>query len=96
MSGLLVKHTPVLVDCVGDTRYAICSNCDQNIESWWYDGDEDRLAEWTAWGVRIERSNGYLTTLEKYCTIQVVEYEVDDYMDSLIDSYAEGSLFGWE
>jgi hypothetical protein len=67
MNNLLTRHSPVLVDCDGDTRWAICSNCDQNIESWWMDAEDDRTAGWGAWGVRIERG-AYLTTLEKYCT----------------------------
>ena len=60
-----IDHSPVLVDCVGDTRFAICATCEQNIESWWQDGDDDRSAMWGAWGVRIEFSNG--ATLEKIC-----------------------------
>ena len=58
-------HSPVLVDCDGDTRYAICVKCDQNVESWWFDGDDDRLAGWGAWGVRVEFANG--ATLKKVC-----------------------------
>ena len=59
------EHTPALVDCVGDTRYAICVTCDQNVESWWFDGDDDRLSGWTSWGIRVEFANG--ATLEKIC-----------------------------
>jgi hypothetical protein len=68
MNNLLSRHTPVLVDCDGDTAWAICSKCDQNIESWWMDAEDDRTAGWGAWGVRIEHGKGFLTTLEKYCT----------------------------
>ena len=65
-SAVVVDHSPVLVDCVGDTRYAICANCDQNIESWWYDGDDDRSPAWGAWGIRTEFGNG-ATLLTKTC-----------------------------
>lgn len=69
MSVLLVaSHTPVLVDCSGDTRYAICSTCEQDIESWWNDGDDDRTGSWSRWGIRVAFLNGNgVFTLDKDC-----------------------------
>lgn len=65
LASRTTDHAPVLVDCVGDTRYAICANCDQNIESYWYDGDDDRSPAWGNWGIRIEFANGAM--LDKIC-----------------------------
>lgn len=55
-------HKPVLIDEANGTRYAICKNCDSNIESWYFDGDEDRLGSWSSFGIFVtfENGSGYL------------------------------------
>ena len=69
MNGLLQKHVPAptTISESNDLMYAICQLCDSNIESWWYDGDDDRTPDWTAWGSRIELGKG-IAIYEKYCT----------------------------
>ena len=59
-------HKPVLIDEVNDTRYAICKVCDNNVESWYFDGDEDRLGRWTSFGVFVTFENG-AGYLDKVC-----------------------------
>ena len=54
-------HSPILVDVVGYTRYAICANCEQNVEAWF----NDDFMCWGNFGVRVEFKNG--ATLNKVC-----------------------------
>lgn len=62
-----MAHSPVLVDEANGTRYAICQNCDSNIESWFFDGDEDRLPHWTTFGIFVTYDNG-AGYLDKKCS----------------------------
>lgn len=57
-----MSHSPVLIDEANGTRYAICKNCDSNIESWYFDSDDDRLGHWSQFGifVQFENGSGYL------------------------------------
>ena len=59
-------HVPANISQVDDVRYAICVNCDQNVESWYDDSHEDRLPSWGAYGVRVELLNN-CSTLNKVC-----------------------------
>jgi len=54
-------HIPVLSDVVGDTCYAICANCEQNVEAWF----NDDFMCWGNFGIRVEFANG--ATLNKVC-----------------------------
>jgi hypothetical protein len=62
MKGDTMSHSPVLIDEANGTRYAICKNCDSNIESWLFDEEEDRVAHWSPFGVFVtfENGSGYL------------------------------------
>ena len=54
-------HSPVLADVVGDTCYAICANCEQNVEAWL----DDETMRFGNFGIRVEFANG--ATLNKVC-----------------------------
>lgn len=56
-------HSPVLADVVGDTCYAICANCEQNVEAWL----DDETMRFGNFGIRVEFANG--ATLNKLCKI---------------------------
>jgi hypothetical protein len=60
--GATMAHSPVLVSESKGTRYAICKNCDSNIESWFFDREVDRLEHWSPFGVYVtfENGSGYL------------------------------------
>jgi hypothetical protein len=66
-----MAHSPVLVDEANGTRYAICSKCDSNIESWYFDEEEDRVAHWSNFGIFVtfENGSGYL---DKKCSGDVI------------------------
>ena len=66
-----MAHSPVLVSESNGTRYAICEKCDSNIESWYFDQEEDRLAHWTTYGIFITFENG-AGYLDKKCSGDVV------------------------
>jgi hypothetical protein len=46
-------HTPFIsaISDVADTQYTFCEVCENNIERYYYDGDPERLPEWTDWYV---------------------------------------------
>lgn len=60
-------HSPVLISESADTRYAICENCDQNIESWFFDQEFDRVAHWSPFGVLEVAISGNSSWLKKFC-----------------------------
>ena len=60
-------HKPVLISEANGTRYAICKNCESNIESWYFDGDEDRLGSWTSFGVFVTLDSKGAGYLDKSC-----------------------------
>ena len=45
------EHTPnkSAISNVGDEQFTFCENCESNIERYYYDGDPERLPEWTDW-----------------------------------------------
>jgi len=45
------EHTPnkPAISNVGDEQFTFCENCESNIERYYYDGDPERLPEWTDW-----------------------------------------------
>ena len=45
------EHTPNIsaISNVGDEQFTFCENCESNIERYYYDGDPERLPEWTDW-----------------------------------------------
>ena len=47
------EHNPMLsaISEIGDTQYTFCQDCENNIERYYYDGDPERLPEWTDWYV---------------------------------------------
>ena len=67
-----MAHSPVLVSESNGTRYAICQKCDSNIESWYFDGEEDRLPHWTTFGIFVTYSNNGSGYLDKKCSGDVV------------------------
>jgi hypothetical protein len=48
-----VEHNPYYsaISEVADTQYTFCQDCEQNIERSYYDGDPERLPEWSDWKV---------------------------------------------
>ena len=44
-----VSHVPnkSAISIVEDMRYTFCEECEQNIESWYNDTDDERLPMWT-------------------------------------------------
>jgi len=48
---LCKEHTPnkPAISNVGDEQFTFCENCESNIERYYYDGDPERLPEWTDW-----------------------------------------------
>ncbi len=48
---LCKEHTPnkSAISNVGDEHFTFCENCESNIERYYYDGDPERLPEWTDW-----------------------------------------------
>ena len=61
-----MAHSPVLVSESNGTRYAICEFCDSNIESWYFDQEEDRLAHWSPFGIFVS-PDGKSGWLQKNC-----------------------------
>ena len=45
-----VPNKPAISE-IGDEQFTFCVNCEQNIERYYYDGDPERLPEWTDWYV---------------------------------------------
>ena len=47
------EHIPFMsaISDVSDTQYTFCEMCENNIERYYYDGDPERLPEWTDWYV---------------------------------------------
>lgn len=35
-----------------ETQYSRCGKCDQPIERWWIDAEEDRIGGWSKWAAR--------------------------------------------
>lgn len=50
-----VSHTPhmesVSYISYTETEYTFCEVCEQNIDRFYIDGDEDRLGRWSKWSV---------------------------------------------
>lgn len=67
MKGANMAHLPVLVSEANNTRYAICSQCDSNIESWFFDREPDRLEHWSPFGIFVQFDNG-AGYLDKNCS----------------------------
>ena len=46
-------HTPNknAISVVADERFTFCEVCENNIESWYNDTDDDRIPHWTSWKV---------------------------------------------
>jgi hypothetical protein len=49
------KHTPnkSAISDVQDTQFTFCEMCENNIERYYYDGDPERLPEWSDWKVSL-------------------------------------------
>ena len=62
-----MAHLPVLVSEANNTRYAICSQCDSNIESWFFDREPDRAEHWSPFGIFVQFANGS-GYLDKKCS----------------------------
>ena len=47
------EHNPQYsaISEIGDNQFTFCTDCEQNIERYYYDGDPERLPEWTDWYV---------------------------------------------
>ena len=47
------EHTPnkSAISDVADTQFTFCEMCENNIERYYYDGDPERLPEWSDWKV---------------------------------------------
>jgi len=56
MTTLTHIHTPhkeaISFDKIAETRYTFCEDCEQNIESFYFE-DEDRLSFWSDWRVSL-------------------------------------------
>lgn len=65
-------HNPVLIDEANGTRYAICSQCDRNIESWFFDREEDRVEHWSPFGVFVSYADNGAGYLNKSCSGDVI------------------------
>jgi hypothetical protein len=48
-------HTPLVsaISTHNEIAYTICVECDQNIESFYIDFDNDRLGRWSKWEVSV-------------------------------------------
>ena len=48
-------HTPLVsaISTHNEVAYTICVECDQNIESFYIDFDNDRLGRWSKWAVSV-------------------------------------------
>ena len=48
-------HTPLVsaISIVDEVAYTLCVECDQNIESFYIDFDNDRLGRWSYWEVSV-------------------------------------------
>ena len=46
-------HTPLVsaISVVDEVAYTFCTDCEQNIERFYIDFDEDRLGRWSKWEV---------------------------------------------
>jgi hypothetical protein len=49
------EHTPnkSAISDVQDTQFTFCEMCENNIERYYYDGDPERLPEWSDWKVSL-------------------------------------------
>ena len=54
-------HTPSVVSVANGVQYAICANCEQNVEAWL----DDETMLFGNFGVRVEFANGAM--LNKVC-----------------------------
>ena len=54
-------HTPAVVSTANGIQYAICANCDSNIEAWL----DEEYNVFGQFGIRVEFANGAM--LEKVC-----------------------------
>lgn len=48
-------HTPLVsaISTHNEIAYTICVECDQNIESFYIEFDNDRLGRWSKWAVSV-------------------------------------------
>ena len=53
INNTCATHVPnkSAISIVEDMRYTFCEECEQNIESWYNDTDDERLPMWTRWKV---------------------------------------------
>jgi hypothetical protein len=53
INKVCIEHTPnkSAISDVADTQFTFCEMCENNIERYYYDGDPERLPEWTDWYV---------------------------------------------
>lgn len=53
LNTICKEHTPLVpaISEIGDEQFTLCIICDSNIERYYYDGDPERLPEWTDWYV---------------------------------------------
>ena len=51
--GVAKEHTPNIsaISMVGDEQFTFCEMCEQNIERWYDDSDDERLPLWRDWKV---------------------------------------------
>ena len=61
LSTRIQFHTPAIVSVSNGVQYAICANCDQNVEAWL----DDETMRFGNFGVRVEFANGAM--LNKVC-----------------------------
>jgi hypothetical protein len=59
--NVTMYHTPSVVSVANGVQYAICANCEQNVEAWF----NDDFMCWGNFGVRVEFANGAM--LNKVC-----------------------------
>jgi hypothetical protein len=53
LNTMCKEHTPFVpaISIVEDMRYTFCEECENNIESWYDDTDDERLPMWRDWKV---------------------------------------------
>jgi len=55
LTKVCIEHTPnkSAISDVADTQFTFCEMCENNIERYYYDGDPERLPEWSDWKVSL-------------------------------------------
>jgi hypothetical protein len=55
INNVCKEHTPnkPAISDVADTQFTFCEMCENNIERYYYDGDPERLPEWSDWKVSL-------------------------------------------